>query len=92
MKMSNEYFNTYLAKKRVERKNKAIAYKGGCCTTCGYNRCRQALEFHHVNPADKVFSCDSGNLSNKKWETVQRELDKCILLCANCHRELEYGF
>ncbi len=90
--MRNEYFRSYLAKRRIERKEKAIAYKGGCCEICSYDRFLPALEFHHINPEDKVFNCDSRNLSNRTWKAAQQELDKCRLLCANCHREVEYGF
>lgn len=68
-------------------KQLAIDYKGGVCVKCGYNRCNSALEFHHLNPNEKDFS-----LSQKKQtrfnDEIKRELDKCILVCANCHREI----
>lgn len=71
-------------------KEKAVAYKGGCCSICGYDRCLSALEFHHVEPEHKDF-----HLSQRRgWkftEEVQKELDKCILVCANCHREVHAG-
>lgn len=74
---------------RRRTKLRAIEYKGGKCERCGYNKCPGALEFHHKNPSIKEFSiAASGNC--KSWDKIQAELDKCDLLCANCHREVEY--
>lgn len=79
--------------RQKELKSKMVEYKGGKCqnpncpTPGGYNRCLGALEFHHIDPTKKDFS-----LSHLKRyafnEVVKEELDKCILLCANCHREI----
>ena len=66
-------------------KNKAIEYKGGSCSKCGYNKCAGALEFHHIDPSQKEFGITTKNV---KWEKLKLELDKCILVCANCHREI----
>lgn len=68
----------------------AVDYKGGACLLCGYNKCSRALEFHHVNPEEKLFSI-SRDGNTRSWEKVKAELDKCVLLCANCHREVEAG-
>lgn len=68
-----------------ETKRKAIAYKGGCCEKCGYNRCSAALEFHHTDPALKDPSWDT--MKTRTFEAIREEIDKCILLCSNCHRE-----
>ena len=65
----------------------AIEYKGGKCENCGYNRCIEALEFHHLDPEQKDFQF-SGNGHCKSWTRVKAELDKCILVCSNCHREI----
>lgn len=70
-------------------KKKAVEYKGGKCQICGYDKCSAALEFHHTNPDEKEFA-----LSHQKsasFEKVKEELDKCVLLCANCHREVHSG-
>lgn len=64
-------------------KQKAIAYKGGCCTSCGYNQNCAALQFHHLDSKDKDVSWTKLRL--RSWEKITFELDKCILLCANCH-------
>lgn len=74
----------------LHRKNnikiKSVEYKGGKCLSCGYNRCINALSFHHVNKAEKKFTI--GGNYNRSWKSIQIELDKCILLCTNCHIEL----
>jgi 5-methylcytosine-specific restriction endonuclease McrA len=75
-----------ISERRRELKRKSVDYKGGKCQYCGYNKSISALEFHHLDPSEKDFHIGNGNL--KKWETVKLELDKCILLCANCHREV----
>lgn len=47
------------------------------------------MEFHHVDPSSKLFGIGSGD--TRSWETVKAELDKCVLLCSNCHKEVEAG-
>ena len=73
-------------KRRAKVKQMAIEYKGGKCSCCGYDRCSMALEFHHTDPSQKDFSLsqDGHTIS---WSKVKTELDKCVMLCANCHRE-----
>ena len=68
-------------------KNKAIEYKGGKCIVCGYNKSQRALHFHHLNPEEKEFSIGRGSQS-RPWEELKLELDKCVLVCANCHSEI----
>lgn len=64
-------------------KKRAIEMMGGKCQLCGYNRCLDALEFHHIDPSQKEFSiCDYVS-----FERFLKEIEKCQLLCANCHRE-----
>ena len=83
-----ECFNSYCINRWKERKKKAVEYKGGKCASCGYNKCISALSFHHKNPELKSFTI-SGNYT-RKWESLKEELDKCILLCLNCHAELHF--
>lgn len=71
--------------RRLQTKQKAVDYLGGKCTSCGYNKCLAALEFHHINPKDK--DKDYFNYRGGFTDTLKTELDKCVLLCANCHRE-----
>lgn len=67
-------------------KEKIIAYKGGACEKCGYDKCLGALDFHHRDPNEKDFNLGEGRY--KKEEDLKAEVDKCDLLCSNCHREL----
>jgi len=69
-----------------ERKKQAVIYKGGKCRQCGYNKNYSALVFHHVDPSNKEFAWDKLRLY--PWKVVLTELDKCDLLCSNCHAEL----
>ncbi|KKK68951.1 hypothetical protein LCGC14_2938920 [marine sediment metagenome] len=78
----------YVEERRRKFRKLAADYKGGKCTKCGYNKCLDALEFHHRNPTEKEFNISSSYCLS--WENIKRELDKCDLLCANCHREVEY--
>ncbi len=75
---------------RIKRKQKCIDYKGGKCEKCGYKKCNSALEFHHLDPSKKDFGISQNGMP-RSWEKVQKELDKCILICSNCHKELHYN-
>lgn len=77
-------------KRRETIKEWAVEYKGGRCCLCGYDKCIKALEFHHTDRSDKEFGISSKGYT-RSWEKVKSELDKCILVCANCHREIEAG-
>ena len=68
----------------------AVEYKGGRCQVCGYERCIEALEFHHLDPTQKDFGISHRGYT-RSWEKVKEEINKCILLCANCHREFHAG-
>lgn len=81
-----EYNYQHVKTFRKKNKERAIEYKGGKCQICGYNKCNNALEFHHVDPSKKDFHI-SKNM-NKSWEKIKNEIDKCVLVCANCHREI----
>jgi 5-methylcytosine-specific restriction endonuclease McrA len=75
-----------VVRRRKKLKELAIEYKGGKCERCGYCKSHRALEFHHLNPAEKDFGIgDKGH--TRSFEKIKVELDKCIMLCANCHRE-----
>jgi 5-methylcytosine-specific restriction endonuclease McrA len=74
-------------KRRDKIKQMAVEYKGGCCFNCGYTAYIGALEFHHKDPSKKDFGIASKGFT-RSWESVKLELDKCILVCANCHREI----
>lgn len=72
-------------KRRKQLRHEIVLYKGGKCEICGYNKCEAALEFHHLNPDEKEFQLSGNTYSLEK---MKKEVDKCILVCANCHREI----
>lgn len=84
-----QYMIQAVAKRRRKIKTLAIEYKGGKCQICGYNKYQGALELHHFKGDKKFGISDKGY--TRSWERVKEELNKCILVCANCHRELEAG-
>ena len=70
--------------RRYLAKLAAVEYLGGKCQRCGWKGLLPAYEFHHRDPSNKDFNI--GNVANRKWEVILQELEKCELLCANCHR------
>ena len=78
-------FNAYCIERWRQRKHKAVEVKGGCCQHCGYAKYYGALEFHHLDPGEK--DMDWSKMRKTSWNNILTELDNCILLCANCHRE-----
>ena len=76
-------------KKQKELKQKCVDMKGGKCVFCGYNKYIGSLDFHHTNPNEKKYSIS--DLRTYSFDTLKIELDKCILVCRNCHGELHGG-
>lgn len=76
------------AKRAKDNKHYALEKLGGKCQKCNYNKCVYALDIHHLNPSIK----DSKFHHKGGWsrERLDKELENCILLCANCHREEHY--
>jgi hypothetical protein len=66
-----------------------IEEAGGRCAVCGYDRCAFNLHFHHVDPADKALEMTTA--SGKSLGAYHAEARKCVLVCANCHGEIETG-
>ena len=77
--------NKITTKDGKNKRIKAIELFGGCCQHCGYDKCYAALEFHHIDPTIK--DVNYGTMRGWTFSRIKKELDKCILLCANCHRE-----
>lgn len=73
---------------RNSTKIRMVESMGGKCSICGYNKCKEALEFHHIDPTEKEFSFGKTLANPTSWDRLVKELEKCILLCANCHREI----
>lgn len=81
---NKDYIRTYQRNQKRERKLKSIDYLGGVCQKCNQSFHPSVYEFHHKNPDEK--DRDPSKMLSLKWEKLILELDKCILLCANCHR------
>jgi hypothetical protein len=76
--------------KRTRNKERAVAYLGGSCILCGYSRCLRSLSFHHLDPETKDMEINVREFC-RSWDAITRELDKCVLLCTNCHGEVHDG-
>jgi 5-methylcytosine-specific restriction endonuclease McrA len=77
---------------RRRRKLKAtlVEEAGGSCRLCGYSRYVGALEFHHLDPSQKAFGLSLGGMT-RSLARARAEARKCVLLCSNCHAEVEGG-
>jgi hypothetical protein len=80
-----------VAEWRRRAKRQLVEEAGGCCRVCGYDSCMAALEFHHLDPGEKRFALSLRGVT-KSIAELRREAAKCVLLCANCHAEVEVGF
>lgn len=74
-----------VSRHRRRIKLRSLEYKGKQCVNCGYDKFIGALQFHHPN-GDKKFGIAAEGFT-RAWASVKAELDKCIVLCANCHAE-----
>jgi 5-methylcytosine-specific restriction endonuclease McrA len=77
-------------RRRRKVKTLLVADFGGKCQICGYAKCQEALQFHHIDPADKEFGIARKG-HTRSYERILVEANKCLLLCANCHVEVEHG-
>lgn len=75
---------------RQRRKFNLVEYKGGKCEICGYNKCLDSLHFHHLDKKEKDFGISEKG-TTRSWEIHKSEVDKCILVCANCHHEIHFN-
>jgi len=74
------------------RKLRLVEYKGGECSVCGFNDLDrpECFDFHHTEPTSKSFQL-GGCHSTMAYKKQQAEVDKCILICSNCHKTLHKG-
>ena len=70
--------------------SEVIEEAGGACILCGYDRCVGALHFHHIDPDTKEFGISRRGFT-RSIEKMREEAAKCVLLCSNCHAEVEGG-
>jgi hypothetical protein len=80
-----------VVRRRRKVKERLVHEAGGRCRLCGYSRCLAALEFHHLDPSAKQFGVAQNGMA-RSIERLRAEVRKCILLCSNCHAEVECGF
>jgi transposase len=79
-----------VVRRRRRVKEILVEEAGGCCRLCGYDRCCAALQFHHLDPAEKQFGVAQNGMA-RSIERLRAEARKCVLLCSNCHAEVESG-
>ena len=79
-----------VSRRRRKSKNTLASEAGGRCIICGYNRCLQALQFHHTDRETKKFAIGGKGIT-RAIDVLRDEAKKCVLLCANCHAEVEAG-
>ena len=79
-----------VTKRRDKVKKVAVDYKGGKCCVCGYDKCLSALDFHHLDPNEKEFGIGEKGYT-RSIDSIKKEVDKCVLVCANHHREIHAG-
>jgi transposase len=79
-----------VTRRRRKIKRILVAEAGGRCAVCGYDRCVSALEFHHRDPSEKRFTLSQRGVT-RSLEKAREEARKCVLLCGNCHAEVEAG-
>jgi 5-methylcytosine-specific restriction endonuclease McrA len=82
--------SSWVIANRRRKKEKLVAQFGGKCTVCGYKKYAGALDFHHTDPTNKSFALSVKGLSYS-WGSLVKEAEKCVLVCKNCHTELEAG-
>lgn len=85
-----EYMKKAVTERRRKLKQMVVEYKGGICIICGYKKYVGAFDLHHLDSAQKDFGLSTRGLT-RSWEKIKAEADKCILVCANCHREIHGG-
>jgi len=78
-------------RRRKKLRQMALDLLGGKCMICGYCRDMKALDFHHLDESQKKFGLSDRGLT-RSWEKTKEEVLKCVLLCANCHREVHSGY
>jgi len=84
-----KYLTNAVKIRRRKVKLDSINYKGGKCQLCGYNKYAGALDLHHFKGKKSFTIGDDGY--SRSWAKLKIELDKCILVCSNCHREIHGG-
>lgn len=85
-----EYLKKAVTERRRKLKQMVVEYKGGACAICGYKKYVGAFDLHHLDSTKKDFGLSTRGLT-RSWKKIKEEADKCVLVCANCHREIHGG-
>lgn len=76
---------------RHNSKRRVFEAFGSKCCICGYDKCPDAIDFHHLDPSSKEAALSKLLAYPSGWTNVTKEMQKCVALCANCHREVHAG-
>lgn len=85
-----EYLKKAVSDRRRKLKQMLVEYKGGKCALCGFTGYFGVFDLHHIEKSKKSFGISKGGIT-RSWEKMKAEADKCVLICANCHREVHGG-
>jgi hypothetical protein len=85
-----EYLKRAVSQRRRKLKQMLVEYKGGRCILCGFRGYFGVFDLHHTDGAKKEFGISANGIT-RSWERLKAEADKCVLICANCHREVHGG-
>ena len=84
------YLKNAVSERRKKLRTLALEFCGNRCKICGYNKSTRALSFHHIDPKTKKFGISMRGMT-RSWQKIEDELQKCVLLCSNCHAEVHDG-
>jgi hypothetical protein len=76
---------------RKRTKERIVESMGGKCVCCGYQKCADAMDVHHLDPSKKEMGFGAVRANIVSWARIVDELKKCVLVCSNCHREIHNG-
>lgn len=82
--------NAVVAETRIQLKRRAVSYMGGACIGCQRSGPQTLFDFHHWDARTKEFGISEDG-TFRRWSSIAAELAKCVMLCANCHREVHAG-
>lgn len=90
--VGNKRYQTYEKQKNrgLKRKYKIFMERGGGCEICGYNKNLASIDFHHIDPTIKEMEIDLRSFGNNNLSKILEEVDKCLMICRNCHGETHY--
>lgn len=88
-KVCGKCHNQYTKERYREKRDKVLEYMGGKCVSCGFDKFKSSLDIHHISPKEKDINFSS--YRGWSWDRIKEEVDKCVLLCKNCHSAYHAG-